>query len=132
LVSWGSASGRLLRHWGYAHPLNTDSLWKQIAGRFVYAPYVEGTHRQASWIHINGYPVYSYGYIWSDVYAQDMFTQFETSGLRNSAVGKRYRRLILANGSQRPIDEAVAEFLGRPTNSQAYIRSLGLSPAGSR
>ena len=112
-----------------AHPLNTDSLWKETAGRFVYAPYEEGTHRQASWIHINGFPVYYYGYLWSNVYAQDMFTQFEAKGLRNRSVGKRYRTLILANGSQRPIDEAVAEFLGRPTNSEAYIRSLGLPSA---
>lgn len=109
-----------------AHPTHTDSLWKQIADRFVYSPYVEGLHTQASWIHINGYPTYYYGYIWSAVYSQDMFTRFKANGLRNSAVGTKYRQLILANGSQRPIDEAVTEFLGRPMNSEAYIRSLGL------
>jgi thimet oligopeptidase len=113
-----------------ARPMQTDSLWKQIAERFVYAPYVEGSHEQASWIHINAYPTYYYGYLWSNVYSQDMFTQFKTNGLRNSAVGKRYRQLILANGSQRPIEDAVAEFLGRPMNSEAYIRSLGLKAGG--
>ena len=39
----------------------------------------------------------------------------------------RYRELILENGTQRDIDEAVEEFLGRPSNNEAYIRSLGLN-----
>jgi Zn-dependent oligopeptidase len=38
----------------------------------------------------------------------------------------RYRQLILANGTQRPIDEVVEEFLGRSSNNEAYVRSLGL------
>jgi thimet oligopeptidase len=107
-------------------PHDTDALWTSIAGRFVYAPYVEGTHPQASWIHINTHPVYYYGYIWSKVYAEDMFTQFETHGLWDGATGRRYRDLILANGTQRPIVEVVEEFLGRPVSNEAYIRSLGL------
>jgi thimet oligopeptidase len=109
-----------------AAPLDTNELWKTIAGRFVYAPYVEGTHPQASWIHINTHPVYYYGYIWSAVYAADMFTQFEAHGLADQETGRRYRELILANGTQRPIVEVVEEFLGRPMNNEAYIRSLGL------
>jgi len=38
----------------------------------------------------------------------------------------RYRELILANGTQRDIIAAVEEFLGRPSNNEAYIKSLGL------
>jgi len=39
----------------------------------------------------------------------------------------RYRQLILANGKQRDAIEAVEEFLGRPSNNEAYIKSLGLN-----
>jgi Zn-dependent oligopeptidase len=107
-------------------PMPTDDIWGANAGRFVYSSYIAGTHPQASWIHINTHPVYYYGYLWSEVYAQDMFTQFEEHGLKDSKTGMRYRQLILANGTQRPIVEAVEEFLGRPSNNEAYIRSLGL------
>jgi oligopeptidase A len=107
-------------------PHDTDELWTQIADRFVFAPQVEGTHRQASWIHINTHPTYYYGYIWSAVYSADMFTLFKENGLRDPETGRRYRDLILANGTQRPIPEVVEEFLGRPMNSEAYIESLGL------
>jgi thimet oligopeptidase len=107
-------------------PMPTDDIWHHIAERFAYSPFIEGTHPQASWIHINTHPVYYYGYLWSRVYAQDLFTQFEENGLRDTDTGKRYRQLILSNGQQRPIEEVVEEFLGRPSNNEAYIRSLGL------
>ena len=109
------------------NPYNTDELWKQIDQQMgVMDNYVEGTHPQACWIHINTHPVYYYGYLWSEVYAQDMFTQFEEHGLLDQETGIRYRDLILANGSQRDVVEAVEEFLGRPSNNEAYIKSLGL------
>ena len=108
-------------------PVNTDDLWRNIDAEFGGMPmYVPGSHPQASWIHINTHPVYYYGYLWSEVYAQDMFTLFEKNGLQYEETGIRYRKLILANGTQRDITEAVEEFLGRPSNNKAYIKSLGL------
>jgi thimet oligopeptidase len=109
------------------NPVSTDKLWKEIDDNLdVMKFHAEGTHYQASWIHINTHPVYYYGYLWSNVYAEDMFTQFEKNGLKDPKTGLRYRKIILANGTQRDIDEAVEEFLGRPSNNEAYIKSLGL------
>ena len=108
-------------------PFDTDQLWRDIDKQMgVMNSYIEGTHTQASWIHINTHPVYMYGYLWSEVFAQDMFTVFEKNGLKDKATGLRYRNLILSNGNQRDILEAVEEFLGRPSNNEAYIKSLGL------
>ena len=107
--------------------LDTDQLWRTIDKDMeVMDRFIEGTHPQASWIHINTHPVYMYGYLWAEVFAQDMFTVFEKNGLKDPETGLRYRNLILANGSQRDILEAVEEFLGRPSNNDAYIKSLGL------
>ena len=110
-----------------ASPLPTDDIWRKIDQEMAMPLYIEGTHPQASWIHINTHPVYYYGYLWSEVYAQDMFTVFEENGLRDQESGRKYRNLILANGTQRDIVEAVEEFLGRPSNNEAYIKSLGLN-----
>lgn len=107
--------------------ISTDQLWKNLDDDLgVMQFYVPGTHYQASWIHINTHPVYYYGYLWSNVYAEDMFTAFQKNGLKDPKTGLRYRKLILANGTQRDIEEAVEEFLGRPSNNEAYIKSLGL------
>ncbi len=108
-------------------PVSTDKLWQDIDKELgVMDFYVEGTHPQASWIHINTHPVYYYGYLWSEVYAKDMFTLFEKNGLTDTKTGVRYRDIILANGTQRDIEKAVQEFLGRPSDNKAYIKSLGL------
>jgi len=107
-------------------PLDTDEIWRSLGNEMAFSYYIEGTHRQASWIHINTHPCYYYGYLWSEVYAQDMFTLFKENGLRDTETGVLYKNLILANGTQRPIEEAVEEFLGRESNNEAYIESLGL------
>ena len=109
-------------------PFDTDQLWRDIDDQMGLGNnFIEGAHAQASWIHINTHPVYMYGYLWAEVFAQDMFTVFEKNGLRDQETGVRYRKLILANGSQREILEAVEEFIGRPSNNEAYIKSLGLN-----
>ena len=105
---------------------DSDELWRVTDRLTGVSNYVEGTHSQGSWIHINTHPTYYYGYLWAEVYAQDMFTIFEEKGLTTTEAGVRYRQLILANGTQRDINEAVEEFLDRPSNNEAYIRSLGL------
>jgi thimet oligopeptidase len=108
-------------------PVRTDQLWRDIDKQLgLMNFYVENTHQQASWIHINTHPFYMYGYLWSEVYAMDMFTEFEKNGLTDQQTGIRYRELILANGTQRDIVKAVEEFLGRPSDNKAYIKSLGL------
>ena len=107
-------------------PMPTDDIWKLTNRQLdVMDFYTPETHYQANWIHVNTHPVYMYGYLWSEVYAIDMFTQFEKNGLKDTKTGVRYRELILANGTQRNILKSVEEFLGRPSDNKAYVKSLG-------
>lgn len=108
------------------NPTPTDDIWQQINKQLDIMDFYAQTHYQANWIHVNTHPVYMYGYLWSEVYALDMFTQFEKNGLLDTKTGVRYRELILANGTQSDIVKAVNEFLGRPSDNKAYIKSLGL------
>lgn len=107
-------------------PMPTNEIWRALDRRMALPLYVENTHPQGSWIHINTHPTYYYGYLWAEVYAQDMFTRFEQNGLTDTETGTRYRQLILANGTQHDMEKAVEEFLGRPSDNRAYIKSLGL------
>jgi hypothetical protein len=67
-----------------------------------------------------------YGYLWSEVYAADMFfTNFASSPL-DAAAGLRYRQLILAPGGSRDAADFLSEFLGRPPSNAAFLRSKGL------
>ncbi len=77
---------------------------------------------------MGGYDAGYYGYLWSKVFAQDMFTVFEQGGLENPAIGMRYRREILEPGGAREPDELLARFLGRPVRTEAFYQALGLAP----
>ncbi len=88
---------------------------------------LEGGHFQASFGHLmGGYDAGYYGYLWSEVYAADMFTQFEAGGLLNSDVGAKYRHVILEQGNMRDPLTLVEEFLGRAVSFDAFYKKLGI------
>jgi len=70
---------------------STTNLIKELKNEITFYPYQEGTHQQASFGHLNGYGAAYYGYKWSEVYAQDMFSVFEANGILNPDIGLKYR-----------------------------------------
>jgi thimet oligopeptidase len=89
---------------------------------------IEGVFSQASFGHLNGYHAGYYGYLWSLVYAQDMFSRFEAEGIMNPATAREYRQKVLAKGGTRDALDLVQDFLGREPSSDAFLRHLGLQP----
>ena len=81
------------------------------------------TQFQAGFGHLFGYDAGYYGYLWSKVFGDDMFTRFEEDGL---AAGVDYRRLILESGGTTDADEMVRSFLGREPRNEAFLRDIGL------
>jgi thimet oligopeptidase len=75
---------------------------------------------------MGGYDAGYYGYLWSEVFAFDMFTQFEKKGLLNQDVGVKYRKAILEKGDTAPADKLLVEFLGRKPNNAAFFKRLGI------
>jgi thimet oligopeptidase len=104
----------------------TTEVVTELQNSITLYPHLEGTHMQAAFGHLMGYAAGYYGYLWSLVYAQDMFSVFEQNGIMDVETGLRYRDVILANGGSRDEFEMVVEFLGREPNQDAYFRSIGL------
>jgi len=88
------------------------------------------THFGASFGHMasDGYVAGYYGYLWSKVYGDDMFSVFEDEGVLNPEVGMRYRHAILAKGGTLDGMDLLRGFLGRDASPAAFLRHLGLSP----
>ena len=82
-------------------------------------------HFQASFGHLTGYASKYYGYLWSKVYALDLFDYIKSHGLLDENVGKRYVQCILSKGGSRPPQDLLREFLGRDPNSKAFFKDLG-------
>lgn len=105
---------------------STTDVAKRLQNEITLYPFLDGTHWHAAFGHLTGYAAGYYGYLWSEVYAQDMFSVFEKKGIMDHATGKRYRDIILARGGTQDPLELVKEFLGREPNPDAYMKSIGL------
>ncbi|MEQ8766508.1 MAG: M3 family metallopeptidase [Planctomycetota bacterium] len=81
---------------------------------------------QASFGHLVGYDAGYYGYLWSLVYASDMFSRFEELGMMSPEAGRLYREKVLSKGGTRDELEMVQDFLGRESNADAFLKHLGL------
>jgi thimet oligopeptidase len=104
----------------------TTEVLKELQNEITLYPFLDGTHMQASFGHLMGYAAGYYGYLWSKVYAQDMFSVFEKNGVMDKETGLKYRDVILSKGGSRDEMGMVVEFLGREPNQDAFLRSIGL------
>ena len=87
----------------------------------------EDTFFAASFGHLmGGYDAGYYGYLWSMVYGDDMFSVFEAEGVLSPEVGRRYRKEVLAAGASRDAIDHLRAFLGREPSADAFLRKMGL------
>ncbi len=100
--------------------VNTTEIMIEKVKKYQPFPFVEGTHFQCAFGHLDGYSAVYYTYMWSLVIAKDMFSQFDRADLLSPVTSKRYRDAVLAPGGSAPAAKLVENFLGRPFNFNAY------------
>ena len=76
--------------------------------------------------HLTGYGAKYYGYLWSKVFALDLFDTIKKTGLLNPEIGKRYVTEIIGKGGSVDPNQLLKNFLGREPRKDAFIRDLGL------
>ncbi len=110
--------------------VDTTAVWDKLERQLTPLPPVAGIRPQASFGHLmGGYDAGYYGYLWSKVYAQDLFTAFQQGGLENPQVGMRYREDILQPARTYDPDVEVQHFLGRPMSPNAFYQEFESNPA---
>ena len=99
------------------------AVWKNLESATPLGT-VEGTMFPASFNHIaSNYAAGYYGYMWSQVLALDMLSQFKADML-DPKVGARYRDTILVQGGQVEEMQMVRKFLGRAPSSDAFFAEI--------
>lgn len=123
-VAYGSLDQRL--H-GVEQPVDLDQVIAETSAAALF-PRQPGTCYAASFGHLlGGYDAGYYGYLWSEVYGDDMFSEFERLGVTNPEVGRRYRDVVLAQGGALGGMDLLREFLGREPRQDAFLVHKGLA-----
>ncbi|MBP6217097.1 MAG: Zn-dependent oligopeptidase [Oligoflexales bacterium] len=104
---------------------DTTALYQKLYSEIYMLQALPGIMPEASFGHImGGYDAGYYGYLWSDVYAADMFTRFEKDGLLNPKTGADYRKWILEPGGEKDPMELLVGFLGRQPSNKAFLKNF--------
>lgn len=107
--------------------VNTTEVYARIMKDLMQIPIQENTLPQASFGHLmGGYDAGYYSYLWAEVYAQDLFTRFQSEGLLNPKTGADYVKWILEPGGEKEPDQLISGFLGRAPNSEAFLKEIGI------
>jgi peptidyl-dipeptidase Dcp len=91
-------------------------------------PKVSGTSFSTAFSHIfaGGYSAGYYSYKWAEVLDADAFEFFQTSGIFNQNVAKKFRQFILEKGGTEHPMELYKQFRGQEPDVSALLRRAGL------
>jgi len=114
-------------HGGDPSRLDTTAVVRELQNETSMFRFIEDTHFQASFGHLEGYSAIYYTYMWSLVIAKDLFSRFRPENLFEPDVARAYRTHVLEAGGSAPAATLVERFLGRPFSFAAYERWLNAS-----
>lgn len=107
--------------------VKVNDVYNKLYEEMIGVKPIEGANFPAGFGHMmGGYDAGYYGYIWSEVYAADMFSEFQKGGLLNANLGMKYRTTILEQGGMVDPLKLVEMFLGRASNNDAFYKKLGI------
>lgn len=114
-------------------PADPSALFNAVVAQITGVPAERDANPAASFGHLmGGYGAGYYSYLWSLVFAEDIYSVFKALGPLNPEAGARYRREILETGAQRPEEESLRAFLGREPDEDAFLRALDEGDARAR
>ena len=103
-----------------ASEVDLDAVMQEMQAKYGSFDYVPGTHKYASFGHLNGYSAMYYTYMWSLVIAKDMFSMFDPENLLEPKTAMRYRNRVLAPGGSKDANDLIKDFLDREYSFEAF------------
>lgn len=105
-----------------------DQTVQEINKRYIkHVSFDPEAHFCAAFGHLTNYGAKYYSYMWSKVFAIDVFYHIKKlGGLDNPEVGERFVQLVLGRGGSVDPDIMLKEYLGRAPSQEAFIQDLGI------
>ena len=108
---------------------DTIEFYNVITERLSKIPSIKDAFPCASWYHpMMGYSAGYYGYLWSEAFAADLFSEFEAKkpNVCDPTLGRKYRDTILAPCATVNGDNMLQNFLGRDASLNPFLRRMGV------
>jgi thimet oligopeptidase len=104
-----------------------QALWFDLAARLMPRIYWGPEYQfYASFGHLTGYGSKYYGYLWSKVFALDLFNEIKKVGLLNPVAGTKYVTEVIGKGGSVNPNMLLKNFLGREPQQDAFFKDMGL------
>lgn len=97
-------------------------LYERIMSTTQYSP---ENHLYASFGHLMGYGAKYYGYMWSKVFALDLFDTIKQHAF-SSEIGQKYVDSVIGKGGNDDPMNLIKNFLGREPRNDAFFKDLGI------
>ncbi len=108
-------------------PPEPNTLYKSLVKKYTGLVLPKDSIFPAGFGHLDGYDAGYYGYMWSNVFAADMFTRFEKEGILNKKTGADYKKWILEKGGSMEELDLLKGFLGRTPSNKAFLKEIGVT-----
>ena len=106
---------------------DVDAIYRNLREHIMrHVAYIPEDHMFASFGHLTGYGAKYYGYMWSKVFAMDLFAEIKKMGLLNPEAGKKYVHAVLSRGGSVDPNQLLRDFLGREPNDKAFFEDMGI------
>jgi len=116
-----------LSYFGSGDDKDPHTIMEQLYTRIMTpCAFAKDSHFYTSFGHLTGYGAKYYGYLWSKVFALDIFATIKKHGLLDPVIGQRYVKEVLSKGGAQNPNELLYNFLGREPNTQAFFEEMGL------
>jgi thimet oligopeptidase len=116
-----------LSYFGQGKHKDPQAIMQQLHSKIMlHTAFSPDNHLYTSFVHLTGYGAKYYGYLWSKVFALDIFATIKKHGLLNPEIGQKYIKEVLSKGGAQDPNELLYNFLGREPNTQAFFEEMGL------
>jgi thimet oligopeptidase len=100
-----------------------DALYKKLVlSHRPHVHYDPSHHHYASFGHLMGYGAKYYTYMWSLIFALDLFEEIKKQGLLSGAVGAKLIDSLLGRGGSVDPHKMLYDFLGREPSQVAFLK----------
>lgn len=108
-------------------PVNVTSISDTMYEEMMGIHPISGGHEPATIGHfMGGYDAGYYSYLWSKVYALNVYARFERDGLTNTTTGSEFRHWILEPGNMQDGDVLLRGFLGKEPGMDVFYERLNI------